>query len=107
MAGPAEPASASMRAGIFACAWTDADRSPTSARRGGGELVRERSHAKILADASSQCPMMKWHLDIRDTYRVEIRDLRALLTVVRCGSFTAAAQELGYTQPAVSQQVAA
>jgi DNA-binding transcriptional LysR family regulator len=51
--------------------------------------------------------MMKWHLDIRDTYRVEIRDLRALLTVVRCGSFTAAARELGYTQPAVSQQVAA
>jgi DNA-binding transcriptional LysR family regulator len=38
---------------------------------------------------------------------VEIRDLRALLTVVRCGSFTAAAKELGYTQSAVSQQVAA
>jgi DNA-binding transcriptional LysR family regulator len=51
--------------------------------------------------------MMKRHLDISDTYRVEIRELRALLAVVRCGSFTAAAAELGYTQPAVSQQVAA
>jgi DNA-binding transcriptional LysR family regulator len=38
---------------------------------------------------------------------MEIRDLRALLAVVRCGSFTAAATELGYTQPAISQQVAA
>jgi DNA-binding transcriptional LysR family regulator len=38
---------------------------------------------------------------------VEIRDLRALLAVVRSGSFTAAARELGYTQPAISQQVAA
>jgi len=38
---------------------------------------------------------------------VELRDLRALATVVRSGSFTAAALELGYTQSAVSQQVAA
>ncbi|HXY44928.1 MAG TPA: LysR family transcriptional regulator [Acidimicrobiales bacterium] len=38
---------------------------------------------------------------------MEIRDLRALLAVVRCGSFTAAARELGYTQSAISQQVAA
>jgi DNA-binding transcriptional LysR family regulator len=38
---------------------------------------------------------------------MEIRDLRALLAVVRSGSFTAAARELGYTQPAISQQVAA
>jgi DNA-binding transcriptional LysR family regulator len=51
--------------------------------------------------------MMKWHLDISNTYGMEIRDLRALLTVVQCGSFTAAARELGYTQPAISQQVAA
>jgi len=51
--------------------------------------------------------MMKWHPDISNTYGMEIRDLRALLTVVRCGSFTAAAMELGYTQPAISQQVAA
>jgi DNA-binding transcriptional LysR family regulator len=51
--------------------------------------------------------MMKWHLDISNTYEVEIRDLRALLAVVRSGSFTAAARELGYTQPAISQQVAA
>ncbi|HEV8064390.1 MAG TPA: LysR family transcriptional regulator [Acidimicrobiales bacterium] len=38
---------------------------------------------------------------------MEVRDLRALLTVVRCKSFTLAARELGYTQSAVSQQVAA
>jgi DNA-binding transcriptional LysR family regulator len=38
---------------------------------------------------------------------MELRDLRALLAVVRTGSFTAAATELGYTQSAVSQQVAA
>jgi molybdate transport repressor ModE-like protein len=38
---------------------------------------------------------------------MEVRDLRALLAVVRCGSFTAAAQELGFSQSAVSQQLAA
>jgi DNA-binding transcriptional LysR family regulator len=38
---------------------------------------------------------------------VELRDLRALLAVVNLGSFTAAAIELGYTQSAISQQVAA
>jgi DNA-binding transcriptional LysR family regulator len=38
---------------------------------------------------------------------MEIRDLRALLAVVRTGSFTAAARDLGYTQSAISQQVAA
>jgi DNA-binding transcriptional LysR family regulator len=38
---------------------------------------------------------------------VDLRDLRALLAVVRTGSFTAAAAELGYTQSAISQQVAA
>jgi DNA-binding transcriptional LysR family regulator len=50
---------------------------------------------------------MNRHPDIRDTYLMEIRDLRALLSVVRHGSFTAAARELGYTQSAISQQVAA
>ncbi len=44
--------------------------------------------------------------NIRDTDAVEIRDLRAFLAVVRAGSFTVAAQELGYTQSAVSQQIA-
>lgn len=38
---------------------------------------------------------------------MEVRELRALLAVVRCGSFTAAARELGFTQSALSQQVAA
>jgi DNA-binding transcriptional LysR family regulator len=38
---------------------------------------------------------------------MEIRDLRALLAVVRTGSFTEAARDLGYTQSAISQQVAA
>jgi DNA-binding transcriptional LysR family regulator len=47
------------------------------------------------------------HLDISHTYVVEIRDLRALVAVVRSGSFTAAASELGYTQSAISQQIAA
>jgi molybdate transport repressor ModE-like protein len=47
------------------------------------------------------------HLRISNTYGMEVRDLRALLAVVRCGSFTAAAQELGFSQSAVSQQLAA
>jgi DNA-binding transcriptional LysR family regulator len=38
---------------------------------------------------------------------MEVRELRALLAVVRCGSFTGAARELGFTQSALSQQVAA
>ena len=38
---------------------------------------------------------------------MEVRDLRALLAVVRCGSFTEAARELGFSQSAVSQQLAA
>jgi len=37
---------------------------------------------------------------------MELRDLRAVLAVVRAGSFTGAAAELGYTQSAVSQQIA-
>jgi DNA-binding transcriptional LysR family regulator len=44
---------------------------------------------------------------ISDTNEMELRDLRALLAVLRHASFTAAAQELGYTQSAVSQQIAA
>jgi DNA-binding transcriptional LysR family regulator len=46
------------------------------------------------------------YLDISNTYGMEIRDLRALLAVIRCGSFTAAADQLGFTQSAISQQVA-
>lgn len=38
---------------------------------------------------------------------MELRDLRTLVAIVRCGSFTAAARQLGYTQSAVSQQLAA
>jgi len=38
---------------------------------------------------------------------MELRDLRALVAVVRRGSFTKAAEALGYTQSAISQQVAA
>jgi DNA-binding transcriptional LysR family regulator len=38
---------------------------------------------------------------------MQVRDLRALLAVVRCGSFTEAARELGFSQSAVSQQLAA
>lgn len=37
---------------------------------------------------------------------VDVRRLRVLSEVARCGSFSAAAASLGYTQPAVSRQVA-
>jgi DNA-binding transcriptional LysR family regulator len=44
---------------------------------------------------------------ISDTYDVELQLLRTFVTVARLGSFSAAAAELGYTQAAVSQQIAA
>jgi DNA-binding transcriptional LysR family regulator len=44
---------------------------------------------------------------ISDAYRVEAQLLRTFVTVVRRASFSAAAAELGYTQAAVSQQIAA
>jgi DNA-binding transcriptional LysR family regulator len=47
------------------------------------------------------CPL------ISDAYRVEAQLLRTFVAVTRHGSFSAAAAELGYTQAAVSQQIAA
>src|SRR6201996_3026825 len=44
---------------------------------------------------------------ISDAYVVEAQLLRTFVTVARLGSFSAAAAELGYTQAAVSQQIAA
>jgi DNA-binding transcriptional LysR family regulator len=44
---------------------------------------------------------------ISDAYLVDAHLLRTFVTVARLGSFSAAAAELGYTQAAVSQQVAA
>jgi DNA-binding transcriptional LysR family regulator len=44
---------------------------------------------------------------ISDAYLVEVQLLRTFVAVARLGSFSAAASELGYTQAAVSQQVAA
>jgi len=44
---------------------------------------------------------------ISDAYLVEVQLLRTFVAVARLGSFSAAAKELGYTQAAVSQQVAA
>src|SRR5436309_10904057 len=37
---------------------------------------------------------------------VDVRRLKVLCEVARCGSFSAAAASLGYTQPAISRQVA-
>lgn len=47
------------------------------------------------------CPL------ISDAYPVEAQLLRTFVTVTRLGSFSAAATRLGYTQAAVSQQIAA
>jgi DNA-binding transcriptional LysR family regulator len=44
---------------------------------------------------------------ISDAYRVEAQLLRTFVTVARLRSFSAAAVELGYTQAAISQQIAA
>jgi DNA-binding transcriptional LysR family regulator len=44
---------------------------------------------------------------ISDAYRVEVQLLRTFVAVTRLGSFSAAAAELGYTQAAISQQIAA
>jgi DNA-binding transcriptional LysR family regulator len=44
---------------------------------------------------------------ISDAYRVEAQLLKTFVTVARLGSFSAAAVELGYTQAAISQQIAA
>lgn len=43
---------------------------------------------------------------ISDAYLVEAQLLRTFVAVARLGSFSAAASELGYTQAAVSQQIA-
>jgi DNA-binding transcriptional LysR family regulator len=44
---------------------------------------------------------------ISHAYLVEAQLLRTFVAVARLGSFSAAAVELGYTQAAVSQQIAA
>src|ERR1700733_967599 len=44
---------------------------------------------------------------ISDAYLVEVQLLRTFVAVARLGSFSAAATELGYTQAAISQQIAA
>jgi DNA-binding transcriptional LysR family regulator len=44
---------------------------------------------------------------ISDAYPVEAQLLRTFVAVARLGSFSAAATELGYTQAAISQQIAA
>jgi DNA-binding transcriptional LysR family regulator len=44
---------------------------------------------------------------ISDAYPVEVQLLRTFVAVSRLGSFSAAAVELGYTQAAISQQIAA
>lgn len=50
---------------------------------------------------------MIWQVPISNTDHVEPHLLRTFVTVAECGSFSAAARQLGYTQSAVSQHIAA
>jgi DNA-binding transcriptional LysR family regulator len=50
--------------------------------------------------------MISCHVEISQTDLMELRDLRSFVAVARSGSFTTAADDLGYTQSAVSQQIA-
>src|SRR4051812_20272544 len=64
-------------------------------------------HAHDCAPRSTSDPVQIPGVEIRICDVMDIRQLRTFDAVVRHGSFTAAAESLGYTQSAVSQHVAA
>ena len=94
---PSRRRSASMRSGMRPWARTVGERSPTRA-----SLAADMS--RIVA--SHRVHVQRSFVTLRSALLMDPRFLRTFVRVVRLGSFSAAARELGYTQSAVSQHIA-
>src|SRR4051794_39295396 len=95
---PSRRRSASISVGMRLCAFTEGERSPTSASLAVVFMELHRPGA-----ARSRPTMIS---GITSRSLMDPRFLRTFVVVARLGSFSAAARELGYTQSAVSQHIA-